>query len=404
MTEELIHLAYDPEFDFRDLPKISLHDHLDGGLRPQTIIELAAEVGHTLPEDDAESLGEWFRESADSGSLPRYLETFEHTIAVMQTKGALKRVASEFVEDLVADGVIYGEVRWAPEQHLAKGLSLDEAVEAVQAGLDEAVERLTEEGHLIQVGQLVTAMRHADRGKEIAELALRHRGDGVVGFDIAGAEEGFPPSRMAEAFDLLAENFFPTTVHAGEAAGIDSIKEAILIGRAQRLGHGVRIAEDITIEFGGVDDEGEQVGEDTGLVSLGQVANWVRERGIPLEICPSSNLQTGASAGFGQGIENHPIDLLVQTGFNVTISPDNRLMSGTTLSDEYELLVEAFDYDLEDLLDLTLNAAEAAFVPLEVREMMVEYINDAYADLLDDEDDDFDDEYDEDDFDEDDED
>ena len=251
MTEELIHLAYDPEFDFRDLPKISLHDHLDGGLRPQTIIELAAEVGHTLPADDAESLGEWFRESADSGSLPRYLETFEHTIAVMQTKGALKRVASEFVEDLVADGVIYGEVRWAPEQHLAKGLSLDEAVEAVQAGLDEAVERLTEEGHLIQVGQLVTAMRHADRGKEIAELALRHRGDGVVGFDIAGAEEGFPPSRMAEAFDLLAENFFPTTVHAGEAAGIDSIKEAILIGRAQRLGHGVRIAEDITIEFGG---------------------------------------------------------------------------------------------------------------------------------------------------------
>ncbi|WP_418908502.1 adenosine deaminase [Glutamicibacter endophyticus] len=382
MTEELIHLAYDPEFDFRDLPKVSLHDHLDGGLRPQTIIELAAEIGHELPATDAEALGEWFRESADSGSLPRYLETFGHTIAVMQTREALIRVAREFVEDLAADGVIYGEVRYAPEQHQQQGLSLDDVVDAVQEGLDQGCAALNEEGHPIQVAQILSAMRHADRGLEIAQLALRHRGRGVVGFDIAGAEEGNPPSRLTEAFDLLAQHLFPTTLHAGEAAGLESIKDAILTGRAQRLGHGVRIAEDIQIEFGGVDDEGEAVSEDTGLVELGPVANWVRERGIPLEICPSSNLQTGATAGFGEGIEAHPVDLLVQTGFNVTISPDNRLMSGTTLSDEFELLVETFDYDLEDLLDLTLNAAEAAFVPLELRELLVEYINDYYAELM----------------------
>ena len=391
----MIHLAYDPEFDFRDLPKVSLHDHLDGGLRPQTIIELAAEASHKLPATDAEALADWFHESADSGSLPRYLETFEHTLAVMQTREALIRVSREFVEDLAADGVIYGEVRYAPEQHLREGLSLDDVVDAVQEGMEQAVEALNNEGHPIQVGQVISAMRQADRGLEIAQLALRHRGHGVVGFDIAGPEEGFPASRMKEAFDLLAENLFPTTVHAGEGAGLESIKDAILVGRATRLGHGVRVAEDIEIEFGGVDDDGETLDQDTGLVALGPVANWVRERGIPLEICPSSNLQTGATAAFGEGIESHPIDLLVQTGFNVTISPDNRLMSGTSLSDEFELLVEAFDYDLEDLLDLTLNAAEAAFVPLEMRELLVEYINDYYADLLDDDDDEDDEEYEE---------
>lgn len=392
VTEELIHTAYDPDFDFRSLPKVSLHDHLDGGLRPATIIELAAAAGHELPATEPVALAEWFRESADSGSLPRYLETFDHTIAVMQTRQNLARVAREFVEDLADDGVVYGEVRWAPEQHLSGGLTLDEAVEAVQEGLDAGVEAVEASGRPIQVGQLITAMRHADRGVEIAELALRHRDRGAVGFDIAGAEDGFPASRMSDAFDLLAENFFPATVHAGEAAGIDSIADALLTGRAQRLGHGVRIAEDIEVEFGGTDDDGSEVGEDTGLVTLGPVANWVRDRGIALEICPSSNLQTGATAAFGEGIESHPIDLLYQTGFTVTISPDNRLMSGTSLSDEFELLVEAFDYDLDDLLELTLNAAEAAFLPLEEREALVEYINSAYSGLAEDDEDEDDDE------------
>ncbi|KRE77319.1 adenosine deaminase [Arthrobacter sp. Soil763] len=391
MTETILDAAPDLEFDLKGLPKVSLHDHLDGGLRPATIIELAEKVGHTLPSTDPVALGEWFRESADSGSLVRYLETFDHTIAVMQTKEGLFRVAKEFVEDLADDGVVYGEVRWAPEQHLQQGLSLDEVVEAVQAGLEAGVDAVSETGREIQVGQLITAMRHADRGQEIAELAVRHRYKGAVGFDIAGAEDGFLPSRFKDAFTYLAEHNFPATIHAGEAAGLESIQSALVDGRALRLGHGVRIAEDVSVEFEEADDAGsdvsdinadsDEVDDNIGLVTLGELSSWVRDRGIALEICPSSNLQTGAIAGFGEGIESHPVDMLYQLGFNVTINTDNRLMSGVSLTDEFELLVETFDYDLDDLLELTLNAAEAAFLPLEEKEALVEYINEAYADL-----------------------
>jgi adenosine deaminase len=383
VTEIILDAAPDLEFDLKGLPKVSLHDHLDGGLRPATIIELAEAAGHTLPSTDPVALGEWFRESADSGSLVRYLETFDHTIAVMQTKEGLFRVAKEFVEDLADDGVVYGEVRWAPEQHLQQGLSLDDVVEAVQAGLDAGVDAVAETGREIQVGQLITAMRHADRGQEIAELAVRHRNRGAVGFDIAGAEDGFLPSRFRDAFTYLAQHNFPATVHAGEAAGLESIQSALVDGRALRLGHGVRIAEDILVEFDDDDDaEGAEGGEDSiGLVTLGDLSSWIRDRGIALEICPSSNLQTGAIAGFGEGIESHPLDMLYQLGFNVTINTDNRLMSGVTLTDEFELLVETFDYDLDDLLELTLNAAEASFLPLEEKEALVEYINDTYANL-----------------------
>ncbi|NBU22706.1 MAG: adenosine deaminase, partial [Actinobacteria bacterium] len=195
--------------DIKSLPKISLHDHLDGGLRPATIVELAAEIGHKLPSNDAEELGHWFSESANSGSLVRYLETFDHTVAVMQTREGLERVAYEAVLDLAEHNVIYGELRWAPEQHLAKGLSLDETVEAVQDGLERGMEEIESRGGFIRTGQLVTAMRHADRGLEIAELAVRHRNNGVVGFDIAGAEKGFLPVRHKIAFDYLAQELFP---------------------------------------------------------------------------------------------------------------------------------------------------------------------------------------------------
>ncbi|GAA3317853.1 adenosine deaminase [Arthrobacter ramosus] len=383
MTDPIVDAAPALDFDLKSLPKVSLHDHLDGGLRPATIIELAEAVGHTLPSTDPVALRQWFRESADSGSLVRYLETFDHTIAVMQTKEGLARVAKEFVEDLADDGVVYGEIRWAPEQHLQKGLTLDEVVDAVQEGLDAGVDAVEESGGQIQVGQLITAMRHADRGQEIAELAVRHRYNGAIGFDIAGAEDGFLPSRFKDAFTYLAEHNFPATVHAGEAAGLESIQSALVDGRALRLGHGVRIAEDITVEF--EDAEGEEADDDAedtiGMVTLGEVAGWVRDRGIALEICPSSNLQTGAIANFGEGIENHPLDMLYQLGFNVTINTDNRLMSGVTLTDEFELLVETFDYDLDDLLELTLNAAESSFLPLDEKEALVEYINDAYANL-----------------------
>lgn len=383
MTEPIVDAAPALDFDLKSLPKVSLHDHLDGGLRPATIIELAEAVGHTLPSTDPVALGQWFRESADSGSLVRYLETFDHTIAVMQTKEGLARVAKEFVEDLADDGVVYGEIRWAPEQHLQKGLTLDEVVDAVQEGLDAGVDAVEESGRQIQVGQLITAMRHADRGQEIAELAVRHRYNGAVGFDIAGAEDGFLPSRFKDAFTYLAEQNFPATVHAGEAAGLESIQSALVDGRALRLGHGVRIAEDITVEFEDVEngEDNDDAEDAVGMVTLGEVAGWVRDRGIALEICPSSNLQTGAIANFGEGIENHPLDMLYQLGFNVTINTDNRLMSGVTLTDEFELLVETFDYDLDDLLELTLNAAESSFLPLDEKEALVEYINDAYANL-----------------------
>lgn len=351
------------------LPKVSLHDHLDGGLRPATIVELAAEIGYELPAGvsetaDADSLAEWFATQANSGSLEKYLSTFDVTIAVMQTHDALVRVAREFVEDLVADGVVWGEIRWAPEQHLREGLSLDGAVEAVQQGLDEAVEAARGAGTSIRVGQLVSAMRHADRGLEIAELALRHRDAGVVGFDIAGAEAGFPPSRMSDAFELLADAFFPVTIHAGEADGIDSIRGALRDGHALRLGHGVRLLEDIELV-----DEGELT-----RASLGRIAEWVKDRGIALETSPSSNLQTGAIAPWGDAMVDHPLDLFTQLGFRTTVNTDNRLMSATTLSRELRLVAEAFGYDLDDILALQLNAAQAAFLPVEDREALMDSI------------------------------
>ncbi|HYI33022.1 MAG TPA: adenosine deaminase [Glaciibacter sp.] len=347
------------------LPKVSLHDHLDGGLRPQTIIELADAIGLELPSTDAQTLGTWFAEQANSGSLIEYLKTFDVTTGVMQTREGLVRVAREFVEDLAIDGVIYGEVRWAPEQHLARGLTLDEAVEAVQEGIEAGIEHVGQTGGRIKIGQLVTAMRHADRGLEIAQLAVRHRENGVVGFDIAGAELGFPAGNHRAAFDYLAQEFFPVTVHAGEADGLDSIRGALFDGRALRLGHGVRLAEDISVE---------RTDTDNTYVTLGPVAQWVRDREIVLELSPSSNLQTGAIAAWGDDIVDHPFDLLYQLDFRVTVNTDNRLMSNTTLSRELAVLSDAFGYELDDLEVFQLNAAEAAFLPLEDREELAESI------------------------------
>jgi adenosine deaminase len=356
--------------DITALPKISLHDHLDGGLRPQTIIELADEILLDLPDTDAVSLGAWFADQANSGSLVEYLKTFDVTTAVMQTAEGLTRVARECVEDLARDGVIYGEIRWAPEQHLSRGLSLDQAVEAVQEGIEAGIEHVASSGFTIRAGQLVTAMRHANRGLEIAELALRHRDNGVVGFDIAGAELGFPPRNHLAAFDLLAREFFPVTVHAGEADGLESIRGALFDGRALRLGHGVRLAEDITL-----------LREDAAntYVTLGPVAQWVRDREIALELSPSSNLQTGAIAAWGDDLLDHPFDLLYQLGFRVTVNTDNRLMSNTTLSRELALLSDAFGYDIDDLEVFQLNAAQAAFLSVEDRDELTDAITAGFA-------------------------
>lgn len=354
----------------RSLPKISLHDHLDGGVRPQTIIELSNELGLDVPETDAGALADWFEDQSDSGSLVEYLKTFDVATAVMQTADGLRRVAREFVEDLAADGVVYAEVRWAPEQHLTRGLSLEEAVEAVQDGIEEGEDAAADAGVDIRVGQLLSAMRHTHRSLEIAELAVDSRERGVVGFDIAGPEDGFLPASHRAAFDFLASEFFPVTVHAGEAAGIDSIRSALLDGRALRLGHGVRLAEDLEV----VGRSGEEV-----RVTFGEVARWVRDREIPLELAPSSNLQTGASAAWGDDLADHPFDLLYQLGFAVTVNTDNRTMSRTSLTRELALLAETFDYDLDDLEAFQLNAAAAAFLSVEEREELIEVIAEGFA-------------------------
>ena len=347
------------------LPKIALHDHLDGGLRPATIIDLAAKAGHELPATDAAKLGAWFVEAANSGSLVRYLETFAHTVAVMQTADNLARVAREAVVDLAADGVIYAELRYAPEQHLEQGLSLQQVVEAVQAGIDAGVAEARAAGHEILAGALLTAMRHADRGTEIARLTLENYGRCCVGFDIAGAEDGFPPSRQAEAFALLRDAHVSTTIHAGEAAGVESISEAVGLGAARRIGHGVRIHEDIA-GFGSPDPV------------YGRVAAFVRDNQIPLELCPSSNIQTGAA----ESIAKHPITELRDLGFTVTINSDNRLMSGTSLTREMALLVDEAGWTLPDLELATLDAAWAAFQSYDVREELAEVVFEAYEALV----------------------
>lgn len=343
-------------------PKALLHDHLDGGLRPSTIVELSAEIGHALPATDPVALGEWFVEAADSGSLERYLETFAHTVAVMQTPASLRRVAHECAVDLAADGVVYAEVRYAPEQHLTQGLSLPQVVEAVQAGFDSGCAEAAAGGTPIRIGTLLTAMRHAARSMEIAELAIAYRDRGVVGFDIAGAEAGYPPTRHLDAFEYLQRENFHFTIHAGEAFGLPSIWEAIQWCGADRLGHGVRIVDDIGA--GG---------------KLGRLAAYVRDKRIPLELCPSSNVQTGAALS----IADHPIKMLRDLRFRATVNTDNRLMSGTSMSREMFLLCEAFGWGWTELQWFTINAMKSAFIPFDERLAIInEIIKPAYGKLL----------------------
>ena len=352
----------------KNAPKVALHEHLDGGVRPATIVEIAAEIGHDLPAEGAEALGTWFEEASSSGSLERYLETFVHTVAVMQRPEDLARVARESVVDLATDGCVYAELRWAPEQHQSAGLALREAVEAVQAGIEEGRAEAESLGHPIVVGQLLTAMRHAKRGMEIAEIAVEYRSRGVAGFDIAGAEDGFPPILHLEAFEYLRRENAHFTIHAGEAFGLPSIWQAIQRCGAERLGHGVRIVDDIDWDA------------PDGPV-LGDLAAYIRDRRIPLEMCPSSNLQTSAVPGM-TSIADHPIGKLKDLGFRVTVNCDNRLMSGTSMTREFQLLVDAFGYDLDDVRWFTINAMKSAFLPFDQRLALInDVIKPGYAAL-----------------------
>src|SRR6478672_6153067 len=355
-------VALSPD-SLRRAPKVLLHDHLDGGVRPATVVELAERVGYRhLPSTDVPQLARWFREASGSGSLERYLETFVHTVAVMQTAEGIARVAQECAEDLADDGVVYAEVRWAPEQHTDRGLSLEEVVDAALLGFRRGEAAAAERGHRIRIGALVTAMRHAARSREIAELAVEYRDRGVVGFDIAGAEAGFPPTRHLDAFEYLRRENFHFTIHAGEAFGLPSIWEAIQWCGTDRLGHGVRIVDDI-------DNDG----------TLGRLAQYVRDKRIPLEMCPSSNIQTGAA----DSIDKHPIGDLRRLHFRVTVNTDNRLMSATSMTRELLLLSKAFGYDWADLQWFTVNAMKSAFIPFDQRLTLInEVIKPRYAELM----------------------
>jgi adenosine deaminase len=327
------------------LPKVLLHDHLDGGLRPATVVELAEEYGYpALPTHDVDELATWFNRGAKRNDLVLYLETFAHTVGVMQHRDAIERVAHECAEDLAADGVVYAEVRMAPELCTEAGLNLDEVMDAILAGFAAG-----SRGTGLTIYAICSAMRTAARSLEIAELAVRYRDRGVVGFDIAGAEAGFPPTRHLDAFQHVQRENFHSTIHAGEAFGLPSIWEAVQWCGAERLGHGVRIVDDIT------GTRGEE--------QLGRLAAYVRDRRIPLELCPTSNVGTGVCAT----IADHPIGMLRRLRFRVTVNTDNRLMSATSMSHEFEQLAAAFGWGIDDFEWLTLNAMKSAFAPFPER-------------------------------------
>ena len=350
----------------RRAPKALLHDHLDGGLRPATVIDLAREYGYrNLPTEDVDELGTWFRRGADRKSLELYLETFEHTVGVLQDRDAIIRVAAECAEDLAADGVVYAEVRYAPELSTQKGLTLDEVVEANLEGFRRGSQRAAAAGNPIVMKVLVTAMRQAARSVEVAECAIRWRDAGVVGFDIAGPEAGYRPTRHLEAFDKVRQENFHITIHAGEGFGLPSIWEALQFCGAERLGHGVRIVDDITA----LPD---------GEVSLGRLAAFVRDRRVPLEMCPTSNVHSGAAGS----VAEHPIDLLRRLRFRVTVNTDNRLMSNVSVSSEFEALDQAFGLGLGEMEWLTINALKSAFAPFDERLRIInEVIKPGYARL-----------------------
>ncbi len=332
--------------NLREIPKVLLHEHLDGGLRPATVIELAAEQGYTgLPTTDPSALADWFHRGAQRGNLPEYLEGFQHTTGVMQSAEALERVAFEFIEDMAGDGVAYAEVRFAPVFHTAGGLTQDEVVQAVSRGL-----RRGEDAFGVRWGLIICAMRHLKDSLEAAELAIRCRDLGVVGFDLAGGEDGFPPKKHVEAFQAIERANFYITIHAGEAYGPESIWQALQYCGAHRLGHATRLRDDIAFF-------------PDGTMKLGPLAQYILDRRVPLEMCLLSNLHTGACPS----LEEHPFGVFFRRGFRVCLNTDDRLMSDTTMTKETTLATELFDLSLAELEKLSLNAMKSAFAPFDER-------------------------------------
>jgi adenosine deaminase len=332
---------------FESLPKVLLHEHLDGVLRPETVIALAKSAGYSqLPVENPEELARWFHQGANQGSLPKYLEGFRHTIAVMQTEEALERVAYEQAEDLSGDGVVYFETRFAPVFHTRAGLSHQQVVSAVLKGLKRG---RTDFG--ISAGLLICAMRNMEVSLEMAELAVDFRDRGVVGFDLAGEEGGYPPKKHVNAFHYIQRQNFNITIHAGEGYGKESIWQAIQYCGAHRIGHGTRLIDDIAIA------------EDGKVVKLGDLAQYVLDKRIPLEICLLSNVQTGAA----RSLAEHPFKTFYREKFRVTLNTDNRLMSDTTMTREFEAAAETFGLTLDDFETITVNAMKSAFLPYRQR-------------------------------------
>jgi adenosine deaminase len=327
------------------VPKVLLHDHLDGGLRPQTVVDLALENGYNkLPTMDPGELEAWFHRGARRGSLPLYLKGFAHTCGVMQTEDALERVAYEMMEDMYRDGVVYVETRFAPVFHTDKGLHWDEVMNAVLKGLERGKKDFG-----VEYGLIVSAMRNMKLSQEMAELAVDFRERGVVGFDLAGEEGGFPPKKHVDAFHYIQRENFNITVHAGEAFGKESIWQAIQWCGAHRIGHATRLIEDI-----GFDKRVQNK-----IVKMGYLAQYVLDKRIPLEICLTSNLDTGAV----KSIEEHPFGTLYKYKFRVTLNTDDRLMSNTTMTQEFKLAHQVFKLTLDDLEKITINAMKSAFIP-----------------------------------------
>jgi adenosine deaminase len=343
----------------KTLPKVLLHEHLDGVLRPKTVIELAAATDYKdLPTTDPKALGQWFYQGANQGSLAKYLEGFRHTIAVMQTEEALARVAYEQAEDLSRDGVVYYETRFAPIFHTTRGLTHQQVVSAVLKGMARARQEFG-----IQSGLIICAMRNMNVSLEMAELAVDFRERGVVGFDLAGEEGGYPPKKHVDAFHYIQRENFNITVHAGEGFGKESIWQAIQYCGAHRIGHGTRLIDDIAVADG-------------KAVRLGDLAQYVLDKRIPLEICLLSNVHTGATPS----LEQHPFKILYQEKFRVTLNTDNRLMSNTTMTREFEAAAETFGLTLDDFEKITVNAMKSAFLPYKQRcDVIYKTIKPGYA-------------------------
>jgi adenosine deaminase len=326
-------------------PKVLLHDHLDGGLRPQTMIDHALASGYTkLPSYNPDELATWFVNACSSGTLELYLETFEHTISVMQTKEEIERVARECVLDLAADGVVYAEVRGAPELFTRKGLSLDQVIEATVEGHKQGMAEAKRAGREIRVEVLLCALRQNNFSDEVATKVVKYKGRGVVGFDIAGPEAGFPPTDHIKAFDYLRSNGAHFTIHAGEAFGVESIELAVRDCHAERIGHGIRLIDDIDFS--------------SGTPVLGSLAHEILDRQICLEMAPTSNLQTGGAASY----ETHQIGVMKKLGFNVTINTDNRLMSATSMIREVTEISRGYSWTIDDLHDVARNGIMSAFI------------------------------------------